>query len=88
MFPPVLLVCDVSHTGVQREVDEEDEENDEEDNDEDDNQDDPGIELVVKADVVSTDPLTLNNNDNNNQCSAVGMTPFGKINWKMSPAPP
>ena len=77
MFPPVLLVCDVSHTGVQREVDEEDEENDQEDDDEDDNQDDPGIELVVKADVVSTDPFTLNNNiSKTHKLSLASLTPL------------
>ena len=62
VFPPPVLGCHVSHTGVQGEVDEEDEENDEEHNDENYNQDDPAIEFVVEADIVLTDPLTLNNN--------------------------
>ena len=62
MSPPPVLVCDVSHTGVQGKVYEEDEENDEEYNDENYNQDDPAIEFVVEADIVLTDPLTLNNN--------------------------
>ena len=65
--PPPVLVCHVSDTGVQGEVYEEDEENDEKYNDENYNQDDPGVEFVVKADIVPTDPLALNNNSY--QCS-------------------
>ena len=64
MFPPPVLFSDVSDTGVQGEVYEEDEENDEEYNDENYYQDDPGVEFVVKADIVLTDPLTLNNKSN------------------------
>ena len=62
MSPPPVLVCHVPDTGVQGEVYEEDEENDEEYNDENYNQDDPGVEFVVKADIVTTHPLALNNN--------------------------
>lgn len=64
MSPPSLLVCQVSHTGLQGEVYEEDEEDDEEHNDEDYNQYYPAIEFVVKAHIILTDPFTLNNNSN------------------------
>ena len=64
MSPPGLLVCQVSHTGLQGEVYEEDEEDDEEHNDEDYNQYYPAIEFVVKAHIILTDPFTLNNNSN------------------------
>ena len=63
-FPPPFLFSHVSQTGVQGEVYEEDEENDEEHNDEDYNQYYPGIEFVVKAHIIVTDPFTLNNTSN------------------------
>ena len=52
----------MSDTTVHSEVYEEDEEDDEDDNHKDDNENNPGVELVMKTDIVRSDPLALYTN--------------------------